>query len=87
MCAKVVMLWGQQDALHTEELDKGLYVELNLKMQIFWGGHCKARGALRAGSINPHLMVALQTQKMFPFSLFPIVVLCACERIILALIS
>lgn len=36
LCAEVVMEQRQHDALHTEELDKNLCVELDIKMKIFW---------------------------------------------------
>lgn len=36
VCTKVVMAQRQHDALFTEELDTGLFVELIIKMKIFW---------------------------------------------------
>lgn len=71
---------GIARCLYMEELDRGLLVELNIKMKIFWGGCCKAGALWRLHKSSPG-------SEMFPFSLSPIVVLRACVRIILALNS
>lgn len=36
LCPKAVMELGQHNVLHTEELDNGLLVELDIRTEIFW---------------------------------------------------
>lgn len=36
---------GDGTMLYTEALNKGLFVELNIKMKTFWGRCCKARSS------------------------------------------
>lgn len=74
------MEYGQHSALHTEELDKDLLVELNIKMKILWGGCYKRRSCQgRLYKSSPDSDFAdLKNVSIFTFPYCG--PLCLCER-------